>query len=285
MMRSSTHSTVTGAAREEDLRSQPRVSGGPPIASIKPRAPPVRRAGGPISHANHSEVASPVGNTRLSSTTQAKITSSRGSSNSAKPVPRGSSSFMGSSRSGPVKKDDLKPVVYINSERHNVPSRIPRTTTAKEQNSSAAPRNSNAANSEGQGGRQENLIGTVSKVLGNSNRKDHGGVITKTSKASTMNDHSGGGGGLDSIGTVTRVLSTLNRPSNITKTNQPLLMANKNSTRAPKNSQRREDDSGNAVDEQQHIDHPPTSNRKENNAAHKQTHSASGKAMLSQSGY
>ena len=272
-MRSSSRSTVAGAAREEDLRSQPRVSGGHPIANSKPKAPMTRRAGGPSPDGNQIEVASPVGNGRLSSTTQAKITSSRGSNMGAKPIPRGSSSFTGSSRSGPIKKEDIKPVVYINRERHNVPSRNPSTTTAKQHNGNAASRNSNA-------GRQDYSIGTVSKVLGNSNRKDNGGVITKTSKAALVDDH---GDGLDSIGTITRVLSTLNRPSNITKTNQPSSTPNKSSTRTPNNNWHDgDDDSGNYADERQYTGHPPSSIRKENNAVHKPAHSASGKAIHSQ---
>ena len=276
-MRSSSRSTVAGAAREEDLRSQPRVSGGIPVAGNKPKAPPVRRAGGPSSDEGQSEVASLAGNSRLSSTTQAKIASSRASNNGAKPIPRGSSSFMGSSRSGPIKKEDVKPVVYIN---RNIQPRIV-STTPKEQNGIASSRNSSAANLEGQGGGQDYTIGTVSKVLGNSNRKDHAGVTIKTSKAAIVDDHGrgGGGGGLDSIGTVTRVLSTSNRPSNNTKTNQPSSMANKSNTRAPiNNSQGRDGDSGNAADEQQHTGPLPVSNRKENNAVHKQAHGASGKS-------
>lgn len=253
-MRSSSRSTAIGAAREEDLRSQPRANGGVPIASSnKPRAPVVRRQ---RLDGNQSEA---VGNSRLSSTTQAKIASSRSSSQygQAKPVPRGSSSFMGSSRNpAPVKKEDPKPIVYIN--KPNVPSRIPSTRD---------PTGINPAS--------RSLNGTVSKVLGNSNRKDHGGVITKTSKASIVDDQSGGGG-LDSVGTVTRVLSTSNRSSNVTKMNQPPSMANKISTnRAP---QRREDDSGNVDDEQQHTGPLPSSNRKEN----KQAHSASGNIIASQ---
>jgi len=259
MMRSSSRSTIPGAAREEDLRSQPRASGGVPTASSnKPRAPVVRRQSLDVYQSEDA------GNSRISSTTQPKIRGNR--NGQAKPIPRGSSSFMGSSRNpAPIRKEDPKPIVYIN--KPNVPSRIPGTTTAKD-HSSINPA-SRAFNTE---------IGTVSKVLCNSNRKDHGGVITKTSKAAIVDDH-GGGGGLDSIGTVTRVSSTSNRASNLTKMNQPSSMANK--SRPNNNPQRRDDDSANVGDEQ-HRGPVPSSNRKENNAMHKQAHGASGKVITQQ---
>lgn len=264
MMRNNSRSTVSGAIQEE-LRSQPKGNNGVPISSTKLRAPVVRRQS---LDGNQSEVASIVGYNRISNSIQAKITSRRGNNDGAKPISKGSSSFMGSSRNpAPIKKENPKPIVYIN--KPNVPLRIPSNTTTKDHIGNAA-RTLNAPNIE---------IGTVSKVLGNSNRKDHDGVITKTSKAAIVDDYSRGSGGrLDSVRTVTKILSTSNRPSNATKTNQPSSIANKGNTCTSNNNpQRPINDSGNVAHELQYIEALPNNNRKENNVVHKQARSTPGK--------
>lgn len=102
MVRNSTRGSDGDVGREEELGRQPRVGGGHSTASIKLAEPLVRRAEGPSSNGSQNWANGRSGN-------EVRIVSSKGGTNvGAKPVPRGSSSFMGSNRFDASKKNPRK---------------------------------------------------------------------------------------------------------------------------------------------------------------------------------
>lgn len=243
MVRNSTRGSDGDVGREEELGRQPRVGGGHSTASIKLAEPLVRRAEGPSSNGSQNWANGRSGN-------EVRIVSSKGGTNvGAKPVPRGSSSFMGSNRFDASKKnpDVSKPVVYTFRERSTDPSRLSSIKTIKDHNG-AGP------------------IDNVFKILSNSNRNNHGEIISKTSKAALVEDRV-------SVALDYCTSNRLNNPPS-SKPSQGSSMANRNSTRATRGtSQLHRNNTGDIAKEQQRQQCPGLAlccNPKENNTVNKQ---------------